>query len=165
MIFSPDLCLQDTWEVIWAVSSGCWYQQSVLEGLSSEEVLPLLHSHSSQCMRCVAEYQFWLNKYSFIYFIWSVVCCYYFSHPHYIYPGHTRWQLLSYPRTRQNRYPASDGISVSVQQCQRPSTNMSSRAKHYFCCFFSMPSMSGTHSPSDWRGVLFLSILQGSLCL
>lgn len=134
------------------------------KGWALKKFCALLHSHSSQCMRCVAEHQFWLNKYSFIYFLWSAVC-YYYSHPHYIYLGHTRWQLLSYPRARQNRYPASDGISVSVRQCQRPSTNMSSRAKHYFCCFFSMPSMSDTHSRSHWRLVLFLSILQGSLCL
>lgn len=69
------------------------------------------------------------------------------------------------PGLDKNQYPASDGINVSVRQRQRPSTNMSSGAKHYFCCFFSMPSMSDTHSRSHWRLVLFLSILQGSLCL
>lgn len=70
-------------------------------------------------------------KYYFIYFLVSAIC-YCCSHLLYIYPGHTRCQLISYPRTRQNRYPASDGISFSAHQCQRLSTNMSARAKHYF---------------------------------
>lgn len=86
-------------------------------------------------------------KYSFIYFLGSAVC-YCCSHLHYIYPGHTRWQLLSYPGTRQNRYPRSNGISASVHQCQKLNTNMNSRAKHYFCCLFSMPSMSDSDSRS-----------------
>ena len=98
-------------------------------------------------------------KYYFICFLGSAVC-YCCSHLHYIYPGHTREQLLSYPRTRQNRYPASDWISISVHQCQRLSAN-DSRTKRCFCCLFSMPSMSDSDSCSHWWLVLFLSILRG----
>lgn len=74
LIFSPDLFLQDT---------SKWYdrylQAAECSKLSQKCYILKFCSllHSSQCMWCVTEHHFWLNKYSFIYFLLSALCCCY----------------------------------------------------------------------------------------
>lgn len=151
------------WEVIWAVPTGRWYQQSSRRAELWGSFALFSPATAPSAWGVLLNTSFdWIN-----------IPLFTFSDLLFAAAAHT--STTSTHDTQDGNWFPTPGLDRTNRQHQMGLVFQSIRArdwaqtwvvdKHYFCCLFSKPSMSDSGSCSHWWLVLFLNILQGSLGL